>query len=106
MGRMPILARDARNGRNAGCGARGFCPVDRPLPVFYMVDYSVMGFLVDRLDDALRSLNDEGFSIIEEPWGREVVVESPARTGEIVRLLDERGIACEIADVVGEMYQG
>jgi hypothetical protein len=106
MGKMPILAKHLGHGCNGHDNSKGFCPVERPLPVFYMVDYSVMGLLVDRLNEALRTLKDHGFSIEEESWGSEVVIEGPARAREIVRLLQERGISCEMADVVGDMYQG
>ncbi len=106
MGKLPILAKHAGNGCTGNRNSKGFCPVDRPLPVFYMVDYSVMGLLVDRFDEALRTLKEQGFSIEEGTSGIEVVIESPARVREVVRLLEERGIGCEMADVVGDMYQG
>ena len=80
--------------------------IARPLPIFYMSDYSVLGLLVDKLEEAVEVLGRNHISLTEDAGDLEVAVDTPGRLPEIVQMLKENGICCEIADVVGGIYQG
>lgn len=79
---------------------------ERPLPVFYMSDYSVVGLKVDRMDESLRIMGELGFSVQDEAWGPEVLLESPSQLPEVMSLLATHGISSQIADLVVGLYQG
>ena len=107
MGKMPILAKD----KYLSCKAHGQtgqdCPITRPLPIFYMSDYSVLGLLVDRLDEAVRVLAENRFPVLQEAGGDlEVVLTDPDHLRKMMQVLTGKGIGCEIADVVSGIYQG
>jgi hypothetical protein len=106
MGRMPILAqnRDCSGGDQQR--RRGCYRIARPLPVFYMADYSVLGLLVDKLEEAVRVLGENKFSVSEENNDIEVSIDHPTQLQGIVQLLTENGVGCELADVVSGIYQG
>jgi hypothetical protein len=106
MGKIPILAKDGGKSAEDPGQPRGCYPLARPLPNFYMADYSVMGLLVDKLEEALRVLGENGFSVLAETGDLEVAIDHPGELQDLVRLLKENGIGCEINDVVSGIYQG
>lgn len=106
MWHVPVLAK-ARNPVGADQGRLGrFQALCRPLPTFYMSDYSVLGLLVDRPEEAVRVLGAHRYALTEDDCGAEVSIDHPRRLQEVVRLLSAQGLGCEIADVVTEVYQG
>ena len=106
MWRVPVLAKE-RNPFGADQGKpRRFQGLCRPLPTFYMSDYSVLGLLVDRPEQAIRILGEHKYPLTEDDCGAEVAIDHPKRLQELVRLLSAQGLGCEIADVVTEVYQG
>lgn len=106
MPRIPILTKDRKtSGKNLAPGSESSA-LARPLPIFYMSDYSVLGLRVDRLDEAVRVIEKAGFSFVNDAGDLEVVIDHVSRLEEIVHLLKQNGIECDLADVVSCVYQG
>jgi hypothetical protein len=106
MWRVPLLAKE-RNPFGANQAKPGrFQGLCRPLPTFYMSDYSVLGLLVDRPEEAVRVLGEHKFPLTETDCGAELAIDRPGGLQEMVHLLSAQGLRCEIADVVTEVYQG
>ena len=101
MGTLPVLPKHSEHRGDAHPYLRG-----RALPSFYMSDYSVLGILVDEYQDAIRILEENEFSVIQEHNGIEVVIDNEARLQKIFRVLKRHGIDYEVADVVDQVYQG
>jgi hypothetical protein len=106
MWRVPVLAKERNPFGADQAKPRRFQGLCRPLPTFYMSDYSVLGLLVDRPEEAVRVLGEHKYPLTENDCGAEVAINHPKRLQEIVRLLSTQGLGCEIADVVSEVYQG
>lgn len=75
------------------------------LPLNYMGDFSVMGFIVKRHNDALALLETSGYSIEKKESGAEVRIDSPASILQIKDLLIKNDIYCKYADVADTFYQ-
>jgi hypothetical protein len=78
----------------------------RPLPDFYMADFSILGFRVSDCDRAIQILNQHHFPLKRIHDGVEVGVDGPGQIQEAVRLLKGGGLDCDIADVAEGLYQG
>lgn len=78
----------------------------RPLPIFYMADFSVIGLRVNDCDHAIRSLGQHSFALKRANGIFEVGIESATQMREVMLLLNGNGLECEIADIAEEMYQG
>jgi hypothetical protein len=78
----------------------------RQLPAFYMEDFSVLGFRVNNCDRAVRILDQHAFTLKRTAKTVEVNVQPAARIQEVMQLLNDNGLECEIADVAEGMYQG
>jgi hypothetical protein len=106
MGKMPILEKD----KCLSCKAHGqpgqSCALARPLPVFYMSDYSVLGLLVDKLEEAVRALRKNEFVVLDESGDLEVTLDGPGHLQKAIQLLNANGIGWEISDVISGIYQG
>lgn len=76
------------------------------LPDFYMEDYSVLGLLVANLDRAHRVLADKNYAVHSKSNHLKVNFDGADQMAEIVNLLIQNGIDCEIADIVDQIYQG
>lgn len=100
MRKLPVLPKKV-DGSRAGRP----CVPDASLPVFYMVDYSVLGLLVDRFQEAVRVLERE-FTVVDEPVGVGVVIDGAAHVQKVFQVLEKHHIACEMADIVDQIYQG
>jgi hypothetical protein len=105
MGTMPVFSVHGCHGeaRQGDCVRSYF--TDSMLPVFYMMDYSILGLLVDDLPKALDVLSEKGFLVSAKPNVTVSLVES-SRLKEIVGLLEQQEIGSEVADIVNEVYQG
>ena len=106
MWKIPLLAKKKDKSGVSRKQDKGCYPLARPLPIFYMSDYSVLGLLVDQLEEAVRVLGENQFSVFDEAGDLEVAMKHPSQLPEIVRLLQDKGIGSEIADVVSGIYQG
>ena len=106
MWKIPLLAKEkGKSGVSRGQD-KGCYPLARPLPIFYMAEYSVLGLLVDQLEEAVRVLGENQFSVLDEDGDLEVAMNHPGQLKEIIHLLRDKGIDSEIADVVSGIYQG
>lgn len=106
MWRVSILSSQHR-GQAATEGGDFSCKAfARPLPVFYMSDYSVLGLKVDRLGESIGIVEGGGFPVEKTEWGPEIVVQEPGQVVSILDLLAARGVSAEIADLIDGVYQG
>jgi hypothetical protein len=78
----------------------------RPLPVSYMSEYSVLGLVVDKLDQAIQTLSGNGLYVTRQAFGAELDIGNFARIPEMVGILAGAGIYCSIGDVIDSVYQG
>ncbi len=97
MPRLPILP----NGSDAAVRFS-----DSSLPSFYMEDYSVLGFRVGDLAEAVRILEKNGISVAKSPGYGELSVEQRDQIPHILQMLNANGVACVMADIVERVYQG
>ena len=74
--------------------------------VTYMVDYSLLGLLVDNHSEAIRLLEDHRFKILHPSGSAQVVYNGPSGMKEILHLLDRHRIAYAMSDLADQLYQG
>jgi|WetSurMetagenome_2_1015567.scaffolds.fasta_scaffold08524_5 hypothetical protein len=106
MGKMPILSKDRGKSEKDPEQPMVCYPLNRPLPTFYMADYSVLGLLVDKLEETVRVLRENQYPVGDETGDLEVTISHPGQLREIIRLLEENGIDCQVNDVISGIYQG
>jgi len=87
MPRIPILTKGEGPSRKNGAQCRENATLARPLPVFYMSDYSVLGLRVDRPRRDGSIARTDGVPVINEAGDIEVVLESAGHLEGIVQLL-------------------
>ncbi len=97
MGKIVILPDD--------CKSKASYLVDIALPTFYMSDFTVMGLLVSRYQDALDLIVSKGFTLERKNGGSDVVVGNPLHIQEIRSFLAENGITSEFSDIADTIYQ-
>ncbi|MEJ2282041.1 MAG: hypothetical protein P8X85_00445 [Desulfobacterales bacterium] len=97
MGSLPIIEKSLK---------RRACLKNKNLPANYMADYTVLGLVVDRLEAALRILQEKNFAIHKDTDGYHISIEGAARIHEAADLLGQNGIDCAVADIVDQVYQG
>ena len=78
---------------------------DSMLPVFYMADCSILGLLVDDLPTALKILTEKNL-LVSAGTNTKVSQVDSGKMPEVIRLFQQEGIGCEIADLIREVYQG
>ena len=76
------------------------------LPLFYMNDYSRLGLRVGSCEAARQVLAENRFGVTQDDDGCHVDLYGPSQVEAVVALLNSRGVACDIADVVDQVYQG
>jgi hypothetical protein len=106
MPKIPILAKGSEKSGKDRTQCTTNAALARPLPAFYMADYSVLGFLVDRLEEAIRVLQGARYAVVNENGDFEVVVDHAGHIEVILQLLTANAVASEFADVVSGIYQG
>ena len=97
MTKIALLPADTRS--------RGIYLENKELPTNYMEDFSLMGLVVDRYQQALDILRSSGFSMEELRGGTDVTITSFSRLPEIADLLSAKGIRCDLSDVADTLYQ-
>ena len=85
-------------------GQRVDCHADWPL--FYMNDFSQLGVLVDRLENAKKVLEQKGYPVVCADNGCRLEVNTPEQLVAVCSLLTANQITCELADLVSCVYQG
>lgn len=104
--KVPVItAYSVRHGRTGESSGPAYCHV-RPLPCFYMSDHSVLGLLVDNIEQTGKVLVEHGYIVCKEPYGIDVTVAQSTQIREIVRILAVASVRCEISDVIDQVYQG
>ena len=106
MGKIPILFKDRNRSGNEPKMSEKFYSLARPLPVFCLLEYSVLGLLVDMPETAIRVLAGNGYPVAEDDFGAEVTIDHARQLREMVQLLRVQGIDCEVGNVVDHVYQG
>lgn len=97
MGKIAICAADANE--------RAVYLQNRDLPVYYMEDFSLMGFVVSNYDEATLLLTEQGYRLEKVEGGADVVIDSPSQLLEIEQSLADNGISCAWTDIVDTLYQ-
>ena len=94
---LPILTKNQ---------SRRECLKNRNLPANYMSDFTVLGFVVNRLDAALRILAEHNFEVLGNRDGYRIKIEGTGRMTELADVLTRAGIDLSLADIVDQVYQG
>ena len=89
-----------RNQQENGLGAH------LQLPDRYMEDFSVLGLCVDDCQRAAALLERHQFALQHASGSLAVDIPDASQASAAVGLLNENGLACELADVAQGMYQG
>ena len=97
MAGLPILAKNQKLRE---------CLKNRNLPANYMSDFTVLGILVDRLEAALKILNEHNFEVLGNRDGYQIKIDSTGRMPEISDVLSRGGIDVALADIADQVYQG
>ena len=97
MGVLPLLQKNSK---------QRTCLANKRLPADYMSDYSVMGLLVKRLDDALRILKEKKFDVRKKADGFEILIDGASRMAEVINVLQKHDIDYALADIADQVYQG
>ena len=82
------------------------CLKNRNLPANYMSDFTVLGFIVDQLDAALRILEEHKFEVLGNRDGYQIKIEDAGRMSELAEVLSRGGIDFTLADIADQVYQG
>ena len=97
MTKIALLPADTRS--------RGRYLESRELPTNYMEDFTLMGLVVDRYQQALDILRSSGYDLEELQEGADITITSFSRLPEIADLLNTKGIRCDLSDVADTLYQ-
>ena len=85
--------------------SRGKYLGSRKLPPNYMADFTLMGFVVDRYQDARTLLTAAGYHLEEQEGGSDIRISNPEHLLEIKALLTTHNINCDFSDVADTLYQ-
>jgi hypothetical protein len=78
---------------------------NRELPDNYMGDFTLMGFVVDRYQDALALLAHSSFRLDEQQGGADICINTPQDIQEIKAILTANDIRCDFSDIADTIYQ-
>jgi hypothetical protein len=71
-----------------------------------MSEYSVLGLVVDNLDETIRILGRNGLAITREVFGAEIEIRDRSRLPMMFGMLAEAGLRFSMGDVIDSVYQG
>lgn len=97
MGKIALLPCDINS--------RGKYLGNRELPNNYMGDFTLMGFVVDRYQEALTLLTKSSYQLDEQEGGTDICFSSPLELQEIRALLTANNIKCDFSDIADTFYQ-
>lgn len=75
------------------------------LPSNYMGDFTLMGFLVDRYQEAVAILTSAGYRLDKLEAGTDIHIETPGHLLRMKALLTANGISCDFSDIADTIYQ-
>jgi hypothetical protein len=75
------------------------------LPDNYMGDFSMMGLVVDRYQDAVTLLLSLGYDLVQCDGGSEITIKSFAHIQHIKTDLGKKKITCDFSDIADTIYQ-
>ncbi len=78
---------------------------NKELPDNYMGDFTLMGFVVDRYQEALTLLTNSRYRLDEQQGGADICINSPKDIQEIKTLLTANNIRCDFSDIADTIYQ-
>lgn len=70
-----------------------------------MEDFSILGLLVERYDQACALLKNSGYTVVELVSGSDIHIEHPDQINTIIANLREHDIPTELADIADTIYQ-
>ena len=97
MGKIAILPCDINS--------RGKYLDNRALPSNYVEDFTLMGFIVDRYQEALTILTNDSYQLVEQQGGADIYIDSPQDLQQIKTLLRANNIRCDFSDIADSLYQ-
>ena len=97
MGKIALLPCDINS--------RGESLDNMVLPSKYMEDYSLMGFIVDRYQEALTLLTNNSYQLVEQKGGADIYIDTLLDLQKIKSLLRANNIRCDFSDIADSIYQ-
>ena len=101
MGKIAVLPKD-----NQCLTANQAYLADIQMPDFYMGDYSILGLLVEKFEDAVQLLQENGFQIARKKSGIEMGIDDPDHIKKVFKLFQDHRLKFDMADIVAQVYQG
>ncbi len=71
-----------------------------------MSEYTVLGLVVDKLDQAIQTLSGNGLHVTRQVFGAELEILRPDQLPDVVQILTQAGVYSSISDVIDSVYQG
>jgi hypothetical protein len=75
------------------------------LPNNYMGDFTLMGFLVDRYQEAVAILTSAGYRLEKLEAGIDIQIETPGHLLQMKALLTANDISFDFSDIADTIYQ-
>lgn len=75
------------------------------MPVFYMEDFSILGLLVEKYEEARTVLKNKGYTIIKLEGGSDIHLDHPGQISTIITTLLQHDIHAELSDIADTIYQ-
>ncbi len=97
MGKIALLSCDAKS--------RGTYLSTQKIPIDYMSDFSLMGFVVERYHEALILLESAGFQLDKHESGAEIHLHDYKSLIQIKELFLSNNLPCSYSDVADTLYQ-
>lgn len=97
---MPKIALIANSSRDRSLYLQNSC-----LPTFYMQDFSVLGLVVERYEEACALLQNDGYTVLKVEGGSDIQLAHPDQISTIIASFRKNGIATELSDIADTIYQ-
>jgi hypothetical protein len=75
------------------------------LPDFYMEDFSIQGFSVDRYDEARELLRRTGYTLLDKRVSADILIDRVEQVRTIHSLFEQNGIQAQLTDIADTIYQ-
>ena len=75
------------------------------LPNSYMEDFTIQGFVVERIDEARALLVEDGYTLADEGASANILIECINDMQSIQSLFERHGIAAQLMDIADTIYQ-